>query len=342
MTSFFNGNLKFSIFGESHSPEIGMSVEGLPEGFEPDLDTLQRFLDRRAPGQSEFTTPRKEADKPEFTEGLTDGRISGRLTAVIKNTNTRSGDYSELKFKPRPGHADFTATIKHGEKHDYRGGGHFSGRLTAPLCILGGLCLQLLEKEGISVESRITEIAGICGDEDKMKQAVLDAKAEGDSVGGVIECIVLGLPVGLGDAMFDGMESRISRLVFGIPAVKGIEFGLGFGAAKIRGSENNDPFEIRGGNVVTKTNNCGGILGGITDGMPLVFRAAIKPTPSISIEQDTVNLETMENAKLKIIGRHDPCIVFRALPCVEAAAAIAIYDALIEWRKENDAYGTQT
>lgn len=336
MTSFYNGNLKFSIFGESHSPEIGVTVEGLPEGFKPDFEELQRFLSRRAPGQSEFVTKRKEADVPEFTEGLSDGKLYGRVTAIIRNTNTRSKDYSELKTNPRPGHADYTAMMKHGDRHDYRGGGHFSGRLTAPLCILGGLIIQILENEGIEIKSRIVEIAGE-SNEEKMKQAILDAKAAGDSVGGIIECTASGLPVGLGDAMFDGMESRIAQLVFGIPAVKGIEFGAGFSSAKMRGSENNDPFEICGGKVITKTNNCGGILGGITNGMPLVFRAAIKPTPSISLEQDTVDLETMQNAKLCVIGRHDPCIVPRALPCVEAAAAIAIYDAMLERSDENDA-----
>ena len=334
MNSSFNGNISFTIFGASHSPEIGVTIEGLPEGFAPDLGALQSFLERRAPGQSEYSTSRKEPDVPVFTEGLSDGKICGRLTAVIKNTNTRSNDYDEFKTKPRPGHADYTAAVKLGGSADLRGGGHFSGRLTAPLCIVGGLCLQLLEKEGITVTSRICEIAGISGDEEKMKQAILGAKAEGDSVGGIVECTVSGLPVGLGNAMFDGMESRIAKLVFGIPAVKGIEFGAGFSSARLRGSENNDPFTVRDGKVVTATNNCGGILGGITNGMPLTFRAAFKPTPSIAIEQDTVNLETGENAKLSIIGRHDPCIVPRALPCVEAAAAIAVYDALLERRNE--------
>lgn len=334
MKSDFCGNIKFSIFGESHSPEIGITVEGLPSGFRPDFEKLQSFLDRRAPGKSELATPRKEADIPEFTSGIADGKLTGEaLTAIIKNTNTRSGDYSELKTKPRPGHADFTAMAKHGDKHDYRGGGHFSGRLTAPLCVLGGILIQVLENEGIEISSRIIEIAGE-RDDKKMKQAILDAKAAGDSVGGIIECEICGAPVGLGDAMFDGMESRIAELVFGIPAVKGIEFGAGFEVAKMRGSENNDPFEFCGGKVVTKTNNCGGILGGITNGMPIVFRAAIKPTPSIALEQDTVDLETMDNAKLSVHGRHDPCIVPRALPCIESAAAIAIYDAMLDWRKE--------
>lgn len=353
MSSSFNGNIRFTIFGQSHSPAIGVTVEGLPAGFEPDMSELARFMQRRAPGRSEFSTPRSEADAPEFISGLFDGRLCGTpLTAIIKNTNTRSGDYSELKYKPRPGHADFTAGERYNNSQDYTGGGHFSGRLTAPLCIVGGLCLQLLRAEGISVVTRIAELGGIadegeicvtadkpfpvvndeCGE--KMKAAILSAKEKGDSVGGVIECAVSGCPAGIGDPVFGGMENRISSLVFGIPAIKGIEFGAGFGAAKMLGSENNDPFAVENGRIITKTNNCGGILGGITTGMPIVFRAAVKPTPSIALEQDTVDLRTMENTKLTVHGRHDPCIVPRAVPCIEAAAAIAVYDALLEKRKD--------
>lgn len=353
MSSSFNGNIRFTIFGQSHSPAIGVTVEGLPTGFEPDMSELARFMQRRAPGRSEFSTPRSEADAPEFISGLFDGRLCGTpLTAIIKNTNTRSGDYSELKYKPRPGHADFTAGERYNNSQDYTGGGHFSGRLTAPLCIVGGLCLQLLRADGISVVTRIAELGGIadegeicatadkpfpvvndeCGE--KMKAAILSAKEKGDSVGGVIECAVSGCPAGIGDPVFGGMENRISSLVFGIPAIKGIEFGAGFGAAKMLGSENNDPFAVENGRIITKTNNCGGILGGITTGMPIVFRAAVKPTPSIAIEQDTVDLRTMENTKLTVRGRHDPCIVPRAVPCIEAAAAIAVYDALLEKRKD--------
>lgn len=353
MSSSFNGNIKFTIFGQSHSSAIGVTIEGLPSGFEPDMSELARFMQRRAPGRNEYSTPRAEADAPEFVSGIFDGKLCGApLTAIIKNTNTRSKDYSELKYKPRPGHADFTADERYHGAQDFNGGGHFSGRLTAPLCIVGGLCLQLLKAEGISVISHIAELGGICDrgelcstdgknfpviDDDcgeKMKRAVLDAKADGDSVGGVIECAVLGCPAGIGDPMFGGMENRISALVFGIPAVKGIEFGAGFNAARLRGSQNNDPFAVENGKIITKTNNCGGILGGITTGMPIVFRAAIKPTPSIAAEQDTVDLRTMENAKLTVRGRHDPCIVPRAVPCIEAAAAIAVYDALLEKRKE--------
>lgn len=354
MSSSFNGNIKFTIFGQSHSPAIGVTVEGLPAGFEPDMSELARFMQRRAPGQNEYSTPRTEADAPEFISGLFDGKLCGTpLTAIIKNTNTRSKDYSELKYKPRPGHADFCAGIRYNDSQDYTGGGHFSGRLTAPLCIVGGLCLQLLKSEGISVGAHIAELGGIsdrgelcaetlnkafpvidddCGE--AMKKAIAEVKANGDSVGGIIECAVFGCPAGIGDPMFGGMENRISTLVFGIPAIKGIEFGVGFNAARLRGSENNDPFAVENGRIITKTNNCGGILGGITTGMPIVFRAAVKPTPSISLEQDTVDLRTMENTKLSIHGRHDPCIVPRAVPCIEAAAAIAVYDALLEHRKD--------
>lgn len=329
MNSSFSGNIKFTIFGESHAPEIGITVEGLPIGFEPDLEELMAFMARRAPGRNEYSTPRKEADIPEFISGMEDGKVSGTVTAVIRNTDRKSKDYSEIKAKPRPGHADYTARVKYGPDYDPKGGGHFSGRMTAPMCILGGLCLQLLKKQGIEIHARILEIGGI-ENEAEMMEAILRAKAEGDSLGGIIECVAEGIPTGVGGAMFDGMEGRIAQLVFGIPAVKGIEFGAGFAASRLKGSENNDPFEINDGRVVTKTNNCGGILGGITNGMPLVFRAAIKPTPSIAKQQDTVDLNTMENAKLSIVGRHDPCIVPRAVPCVEAAAAIAIYDALLQ------------
>lgn len=354
MNSTYHGNISFTIFGQSHSPAIGVTVEGLSAGFAPDMEQLAQFMERRAPGRNAYSTPRREEDLLEFLAGLHDGVTCGTpLTAVIRNNNTRSKDYDELRTKPRPGHADYTAQVKCGGTQDHRGGGHFSGRLTAPLCIVGGLCKQLLAKEGIEIISRIAEIAGVtdegeliastaekpfpvvnsaCGE--AMQQAILVAKAEGDSVGGIIECAVLGAPAGLGDPIFGGMENRISQLVFGIPAVKGISFGAGFDAARMRGSENNDPFAVEDGKIVTKTNHCGGILGGITNGMPIVFKAAVKPTPSISIEQDTVDLSTMENAKLTVVGRHDPCIVPRAVPCVEAAAAIAVYDALLEWRKE--------
>ena len=354
MSSTYGQNIRLTIFGQSHSPAVGMTLEGVPAGEKIDFEALAAFLRRRAPGQNAWSTARREADEPEFLSGLVGDTTCGvPLTAIIRNTDTRSKDYSALAVTPRPGHADYTASVKYGGHQDYAGGGHFSGRLTAPLCIAGGICLQLLEKEGIRVISRIASIGGICdegellastaekdfptvSDErgEEMRRAVAAAKEDGDSLGGVVECAVLGLPAGLGDPMFDGMENRIALIVFGIPAVKGLEFGAGFAAAAMRGSENNDAFAVLNGNIITETNHCGGILGGITDGMPLVFRAAFKPTPSIARKQRTVNLETGEQESLTIVGRHDPCIVPRAVPAVEAAAALAVYDALLQRRKE--------
>ena len=354
MSSSYGENLHLTIFGQSHAPAIGVTLEGIPAGQRIDFEELQRFLDRRAPGRSEFATPRKEADRPEFLSGLVEDVTCGApLTAIIRNTNTRSGDYRNLAVVPRPGHADYTAAVKYGGAQDTAGGGHFSGRLTAALCIAGGICLQLLRREGIEIVSRIAAIAGVEDSGEltastaekafpvvddargaKMREAIAAAKAEGDSVGGVVEVAAFGVPVGLGEPMFGGMENRIAGIVFGIPAVKGLEFGEGFGAARLRGSENNDEFCIRDGKIGTITNHCGGILGGITDGMPLRFCAAVKPTPSIFKPQRSVNLETMEQTTLQIQGRHDPCIVPRAVPVMEAAAAIAIYDALLGRRKE--------
>ena len=354
MSSSYGENIRLTIFGQSHSPAIGVTVEGIPAGETLDLEELQRFLLRRAPGQNAYSTPRKEADRPEFVSGLKGSVTCGTpLTAIIRNTNVRSEDYAAVSQVPRPGHADYTAAVKYHGAQDYAGGGHFSGRLTAPLCIAGGICLQLLRREGIEILSRIAAIGGVYdagelsastaekafpvvddAQGEKMRRCIAEAKAEGDSVGGVIECVVRGLPAGLGDPMFDGMENRIAAIVFGIPAVKGIEFGAGFAAAQLRGSENNDAFIAVDGRVMTATNHSGGILGGITDGMPLVFRAAFKPTPSIAKEQDSVDLQTLTPQKLRVGGRHDPCIVPRAVPCVEAAAAIAVYDALLQRRKE--------
>ena len=354
MSSVYTGNLTVAIFGQSHAPAIGVTVDGLPAGLPVDLDALQQFLRRRAPGQNAWSTPRKEADAPEILCGLSNGRTCGApLTAIIRNTNTRSGDYDNLRDTPRPGHADYTAQIKVSGAQDVAGGGHFSGRLTAPLCIAGGICLQLLETQGVTIRARIVSVGAVTDDSpflspvgEKAFPAVSDAaaaamqaeiaaaRADGDSVGGVIECVVEGLPAGVGDPMFGGLENLISRAVFAIPAVKGIEFGAGFAAARMRGSENNDPFRVENGGVVTETNHCGGILGGISDGMPIVFRAAFKPTPSIARQQRSVSLGQMENKTLVIQGRHDPCIVPRAVPCVEAAAAIAVLDAVMARRKE--------
>ena len=334
MGSTYGENIRLTVFGQSHSPAVGVTIDGLPAGEAVDMERLRAFLARRAPGQSALTTSRREPDEPEFLSGIKDGVTCGApLTAVIRNTNARSRDYEASKDIPRPGHADYTAWIKYGEARDYAGGGHFSGRLTAPLCVAGGVCLQILEREGVAVRARAVEIGGET-DERAMEAAILAAKADGDSVGGVVECVVTGVPAGVGDPMFDGLENRIAAIVFGIPAVKGVEFGEGFAAARLRGSGNNDAFAVEGGEVVTKTNRCGGILGGISTGMPIVFRAAFKPTPSIAKEQESVDLGTMRPAALSVRGRHDPCIVPRAVPVVEAAAAIAVYDALLSQKKE--------
>ena len=327
MSSTYGNNIKVSIFGQSHSEAIGVTIDGLPAGWHIDMEELRVFMNRRAPGNSKYATPRKEADLPEFLSGLVDDVTCGApLTAIIRNTNTKSSDYNAMRDIPRPGHADYTAHVKYRGFEDVSGGGHFSGRLTAPLCIAGGIFKQILEQKGIEVKAEIKEIGG---NADNPYEAIEEAMKDGDSVGGIIECTVKGLPPGLGEPMFDGIENRISSAVFGIPAVKGIEFGRGFDAARIRGSENNDEFYYHGEVVKTRTNNHGGILGGITSGMDVVFRVAIKPTPSISIEQNSISYSKKENAVLAVKGRHDPCIVPRAVPCVEAAAAMAIVDACL-------------
>ena len=354
MSSTCGENIKVTVFGQSHSAAIGMTLEGVPAGESIDMEELRAFIRRRAPGQNAWSTARKEEDIPEFLAGLKGGVSCGTpITAIIRNTDARPGDYEALRNVPRPGHADYTAFVKYGESADFSGGGHFSGRLTAALCIAGGICIQILRRGGVEIISRIAQTGPVKDRGEllsstaenafptvnkdsglEMQGYIASCKADGDSAGGIIECKVLGLPAGLGDPMFDGMENRIARLVFGIPACKGIEFGAGFGAALLRGSENNDPFDIEDGRIITKTNNCGGILGGITDGMPLVFRAAFKPTPSIAREQESVDLSTMEKEILKVSGRHDPCIVPRAVPVVEAAAALAVYDAYLSRGKE--------
>lgn len=329
MSNSFGNCFRFTIFGQSHAPAIGVTMEGLPSGFEIDMEQLNAFMSRRAPG-GRYSTARKEADAPEFISGLVGGKTCGApVTAIIRNNDTRSSDYEYMRYTPRPGHADYTAMVKYGESRDYSGGGQFSGRLTAPLCIAGGIALQLLEKRGISISAEIEAIGGE-RDKEKMFELIDKVRAEGDSVGGLISCNISGLPVGLGEPMFGGMENRIAQAVFGIPAVKGIEFGAGFEAANVRGSECNDPFKLDGGNVLTEGNNHGGILGGISSGMPVVFRVAIKPTPSIARAQRSVDLSSGTETELLVRGRHDPCIVPRALPCVEAAAAVAVYDAYLE------------
>ena len=355
MSSTYGEKLKLSIFGQSHGPAIGMTLDGIPAGLKVDAEMLQQFLNRRAPGQHDYDTPRKEADKPEFLSGVVNGCTCGApIAAVIYNTNTRSGDYSELKDCPRPGHADYTAQIKYNGYQDAAGGGHFSGRLTAPLCIAGGLCKQWLEEKGIRIGAHIVSIGGIADDPvyldwvkpeldligkdfpvlnpeagEKMRQVIAEAKKNGDSVGGIIECIITGVPAGIGGPLFGGMEGKLAQAMYGIPAVKGVDFGSGFSGSYLRGSENNDPFAYEDGKIVTLTNYAGGILGGITTGMPIIMQVAVKPTPSIAMEQKSVSYQAKTDKLLQVKGRHDPCIVPRAVPVVEAAAAIAIFDALL-------------
>ncbi len=327
----FGENLKLTIFGESHGEAIGMVLDGFPAGESIDLDSIRQELTRRAPGKSELSTPRAEADEPKFLSGLFNGHSTGApLCAIINNTDTRSGDYKPEK--PRPGHADLTAQIKYNGFSDFRGGGPFSGRLTAAMVIAGAICKQALTRRGISVEALITRVGSAESAapdfEFEMRKEILDARASGDSVGGVIECVASGLPAGLGGLMFGGMESRISAALYAIPGVKGVEFGAGFDIAKLRGSQANDPIRLEDGRIFTETNNAGGINGGITNGMPLVVRCAFRPTPSISREQNTVDLLTKENTTVRVVGRHDPCIVPRALPVVESLVAFCIMDAL--------------
>lgn len=352
MSCSFGSKFKITVFGQSHSAAIGVVIEDVPAGIKLDETAIAAFLQRRAPGNNAFSTARKEADAPQIVSGVVNGVTCGTpLCALIANTNARSGDYDALKNLPRPGHADFTAAMKYGGSADLRGGGFFSGRMTAPLCFAGAIAKQILAADGVTIGAHIARLAKIDDvpfdpvavdaetlqaaekkdfpvlndDAGKaMLAAVAEAKESGDSVGGVIECAAVGVPAGLGDPIYDGVENVIAHLVFGIPAVKGIEFGSGFAGADLFGSENNDDFTVKDGKIKTVTNNHGGALGGITSGMPLIFRAAIKPTPSIAKAQTTVNLKTLQEESIKIGGRHDPCIVPRAVPCMEAAMAVAL------------------
>ena len=356
MSSTLGNNLKISVFGESHGNGIGVVIDGLPAGKTIDMEAVLVQMKRRAPGRDKTATPRKESDAPKILSGMLGSTLTGApLCAVIENTNTRSQDYGNLMTKPRPGHSDYTAFVKYHAANDVRGGGHFSGRITAPIVFAGAVCRQLLAEKGIKIAAHISRIGSVSDRgfdpvsidnglmtrlsessfalideavEEKLRAEVEAARLQQDSVGGVIECAVTGLPAGIGDPMFDGVEGVIAKAVFGVPAVKGIEFGAGFSLARMRGSQSNDPFRMENGKVVTETNNCGGILGGITYGMPLIFRAAIKPTPSISQPQKTVDLQTGENAVLEIHGRHDPCIVPRAVSVIEAVTAIALSELI--------------
>ncbi|MBE6828226.1 MAG: chorismate synthase [Ruminococcaceae bacterium] len=356
MSSILRGNkITVSVFGQSHSDCIGAVIDGLPAGIELDADKIAAFMRRRAPGQSSFSTRRREADIPKVISGLVDGTTCGApVAAKIDNVNAKSSDYDDYKYLPRPSHSDYTAYVKYGGNNDIAGGGQFSGRLTAPLCWAGAVCMQLLEEKGVKIKAHIYSVKDVRDDPfegetlfdddteldpffpvisrfkgDRMKTVIDIARQNSDSVGGVIECAVTGLPAGLGEPMFDGIENVIAKNMFAIPAVKGIEFGSGFDGTLKYGSQNNDDFTVKDGEVKTRTNNHGGILGGITSGMPVIFRVAIKPTPSIGLEQTSVNLQTMKEESITVKGRHDPCIVPRAVPAVEAVAAITVLDLLL-------------
>lgn len=358
MGSVWGHALKVSIFGESHGAGIGCVLDGFPAGVTFEEGFILAEMDRRAPGKNKQSTARREADIPKIYSGIFEGKTTGTpLAAVIENTDMRSVDYQALLDTPRPGHADFTGKIRYQGFNDPRGGGHFSGRLTAPLVFAGAMCKTFLKTKGIFVGSHIQSIGQILDTpfddcditkeeletlrlqpypvknpraEQAMLATIEDARMQGDSVGGTIECAAIGLPAGVGSPIMQTAESRIASLLFAVPAVKGVEFGAGFAIACMYGSEANDVFSLKNGAVRTETNFNGGILGGITSGMPIILRAAIKPTPSISKVQRTLNVTSGETADLSIHGRHDPCIVTRAAPVIEAAVSIALTDLLLE------------
>ena len=323
--------MRYTIFGESHGPAIGVTLEGVPAGLELDMDFIRSELARRAPGQNAMTTARKEADEPQILSGVFEGKTTGTpLCAIIFNTDTRSKDYAKLKDLPRPGHADYAGFVRYHGCNDYRGGGHFSGRLTAPLVFAGAVAKLALRQRGVAVAARISNVAGIADPTpEEMEKAILAAKADQDSVGGRIRCAVTGLPAGLGAPDFGcNVEGIFSQYLFAVPAVKAVGFGLGTGFAALRGSQANDAFYMDGDTVRTRTNHTGGVNGGITNGMPVEFEVTIRPTPSIARSQDTVDLSAGTDAKLEITGRHDPCIVPRAVPVIESAAALATCELL--------------
>lgn len=357
MSGMWGNKLKVSIFGESHGAGIGITIDGLPSGFEINMEEVLKEMSRRAPGKSKLSTARKEADLPEILSGYFEGKTTGTpLCAIIRNSDQHSKDYGKLKDLMRPGHGDYPGNIRYSGFNDYRGGGHFSGRITAPLVFAGAVCKQILESKGISIGAHVKSIGDI---EDKsfseveltkdlldslkinelplllkekeeaMRETVMNARMDLDSVGGTIECTVLGINPGIGNPFFDSVESQLAHLMFSVPAVKGIEFGKGFEMSKLRGSECNDEYYYDGGKVKTYTNNNGGITGGITNGMPILFKVGIKPTPSIAKKQRTIDIAEKKNAELEIQGRHDPCIVQRAIPVIEAATAIGILDLIM-------------
>lgn len=358
MSSTYGTKIKISIFGESHGAAIGTVIDGLPAGERIDMDEILFQMSRRAPGRDKTATPRKESDTPQILSGLLNSHTTGApLCAIIENTNTRSGDYANLLSSPRPSHADYTGFLRYNGFNDLRGGGHFSGRLTAPLVFAGAVVRQILERKGIKASAHICSVGDIKDerfnplnistevtdklkkstfpliDESKekpMRECIGKASLESDSIGGTIECAVTGIDGGCGDPMFDGVESELAKIIFGVPAVKGLEFGAGFDISEMRGSKANDPFAYdETGKIITLSNNNGGILGGITTGMPVIFRVAIKPTPSIGKEQRTIDLQKKQNTTIKVSGRHDPCIVLRAVPVIENAALLAIANIIL-------------
>ncbi|HOA20092.1 MAG TPA: chorismate synthase [Sedimentibacter sp.] len=355
MSSMIGNKLKISIFGESHGEAIGVVIDGLPSGYAINLDYINQQMNRRLPGKSNLSTERKEEDEYKILSGFLEGKTTGTpLSAIIYNKDKKSEDYSD-RFKLRPGHSDYTGYIKYSSYNDYRGGGHFSGRLTAPLLFAGAIAMQLLESREIFIGSRIKSIYNI-NDENienidaitiknlkkmsfpiislekgaLMKTAIIEQKEKGNSLGGIVETFIINIPAGYGEPFFDSVESKISHIVFSIPAIKGIEFGAGFKIAELTGKEANDEFKVENNKIITSTNNNGGILGGITNGMPIVFRTAIKPTPSISLSQNTVDISSMENTIINTKGRHDPCIVPRVVPVIEGACALALLDLILE------------
>ena len=358
MSSMWKNNISFSIFGESHGKAIGVVIDNLPSGEYIDMEKVAEYMQRRAPKKDGTTTNRSEKDVPEVLSGLLNDKTTGTpLCAMIMNTDTKSNDYKNVSTLARPGHADYTGNVRYKGYNDVRGGGHFSGRLTAPLCFVGAVCSQILERRGIYVGAHISQIhnikdvsfdaVSVSRDDildvrEKSFPTISDAKGEMmvadilkaregmESLGGIIECVAINVPAGIGSPMFDGLENTISQLMFGIPAVKGVELGAGLDVENMTGSQDNDNFYVDDRHRVrTKTNNHGGILGGISSGMPIVCKVAIKPTPSIAQEQQTINYTTLENDVIKIKGRHDPCIVPRAVPCVEACMSIAILSHMI-------------
>lgn len=356
MSGTWGNKIELSIFGESHGKAIGIVINGIKPGFEIDMDKIEKEMERRAPGRNKMSTQRKEGDKPKILSGIFEGKTTGApISMIIENSDTRSKDYSKLKDLMRPGHADYAGNIRYGGFNDYRGGGHFSGRITAPLVFAGALAKQLLEEKGIKIGAHISSVGKVKDDSfnrvniseslldsllkkelplikdekiEEVKEEIEKVRLKGNSIGGTIECAIIGVKVGVGSPFFDSLESKIASLAFSVPAVKGIEFGLGFEISEMTGAEANDEYYIENGEIKAYSNNNGGITGGISNGMPITYKVAIKPTPSISIEQRTVNISTMENEKLVIEGRHDPCIVQRAVVVIEAIAAIAILEAI--------------